>query len=112
MPGAGLYCTSKAAVQMLSQTLALEHAPDQIRVNLICPAVVEGTELSLPIVGEAGVQDFYDKLRPCHPLGRNGRPEDVAEAVLYFASEASRWVTGAILPVDGGRLLASNRPKI
>ena len=112
LPGAGLYCTSKAALQMLTQTMALEHAADQIRVNLICPAVVEDTELSVPIVGESGVADFYNKLRVCHPLGRNGRPEDIAEAALYLASDASRWVTGAILPVDGGRMLTSNRPKI
>jgi NAD(P)-dependent dehydrogenase (short-subunit alcohol dehydrogenase family) len=112
MMGAGLYCTSKAAVQMLCQTLALEHAADQIRVNMICPAVVEDTELSVPIVGEENVPEFYNKLRVCHPLGRNGRPDDIAEASLYLASDASRWVTGTILPVDGGRMLASNRPKI
>ncbi len=112
MAGAGLYCTSKAAVQMLCQSLALEHAADQIRVNVICPAVVEDTELSVPIVGEDGVPEFYNKLRVCHPLGRNGRPDDIAEAALYLAGDASRWVTGTILPVDGGRMLTSNRPKI
>ncbi len=112
MLGAGLYCTSKAAVQMISQTLALEHAPDQIRVNVICPAAVENTELSIPIFGEQGVEEFLNKLKPCHPLGRNGRPEDIANAALYLASDSSRWVTGAILPVDGGRMLTSNRPKI
>ena len=110
--GAGIYCTSKAAVQMISQTLALEHAPDQIRVNVICPAVVEDTELSIPVVGEQGVEEFYNKLRPCHPLGRNGKPEDIARAALYLAGDSSRWVTGTILPVDGGRMLASNRPKV
>lgn len=112
MTGAGLYCMSKAAVQMLSQTLALEHAADHIRVNVICPALVEETELAEPIVGKEGMQDFYNKLRGTHPLGRNGRPSDVAEAALYFASEKSRWVTGTILPVDGGRMLTSNRPKV
>jgi len=112
MLGAGLYCTSKAAVQMISQTLALEHAADHIRVNVICPAVVEDTELSIPIVGVEGVREFYDKLRPLHILGRNGKPEDIVEAVLFFASDASSWITGTILPVDGGRMLSSNRPKI
>ena len=112
MSGAGLYCTSKAAVQMISQTLALEHAADNIRINVICPALVEETELALPIVGADGLQEFYSKLRPLHPLGRNGKPEDVADAALFYASEASRWITGTILPVDGGRMLTSNRPKI
>ena len=102
--GAGLYCTSKTAVQMISQTLALEHAPDQIRVNVICPAVVENTELSVPIVGQDGVQDFYNKLRPCHPLGRNGRPDDVAQAVLYLASERGRYITGSQHVLDAGLL--------
>ncbi|MFH1069296.1 MAG: SDR family oxidoreductase [Candidatus Glassbacteria bacterium] len=110
--GAGLYCTSKAALQMISQALALELAGDHIRVNVICPAVVEGTELAVPIMGAENIGEFYDKLRPCHPLGRNGRVEDIAEAALYLASDASRWVTGVILPVDGGRMLTSNRPKI
>jgi len=110
--GAGLYCTSKAAVQMISQSLALEHAPDRIRVNVICPAVVEDTELSLPIVGQEGLQEFYDKLRPLHLLGRNGKPKDIAEAALFFASDASSWITGAVLTVDGGRMLSSARPKI
>jgi len=112
MLGAGLYCTSKAAVQIISQTLALEHAPDQIRVNVICPAAVENTELSIPIFGEEGVEEFLNRLKPCHPLGRNGKPEDIANAALYLASDSSRWVTGVILPVDGGRMLTSNRPKI
>lgn len=112
MSGAGLYCMSKAAVQMISQTLALEHAADQIRVNVVCPALVEETELAEPIVGKENMRAFYDKLRASHPLGRNGRPADIAEAVLYFAGEASAWTTGAILPVDGGRMLTSARPKV
>ena len=112
LPGAGLYCASKAAAQMLTQGLAIEHAEHQIRANIICPAVVEDTELSEPIVGKDGVAEFYNKLRSCHPLGRNGKPEDIAGAALYLASDASRWVTGVILPVDGGRMLTSLRPKI
>ncbi|HUU29954.1 MAG TPA: SDR family oxidoreductase [archaeon] len=112
MSGAGLYCTSKAAVQMISQTLALEHAADHIRVNVVCPAAVEETELSVPIFGADGVEEFYNKLRPLHILGRNGKPDDIADAVLFFASDASRWISGTILPVDGGRMLTSNRPKI
>jgi len=70
-PSVGLYCTSKPALQMLSQVMAMEVASDNIRVNLICPPVVEDTELSVPIFGEENVSEFYDNMRPLHPLDRN-----------------------------------------
>jgi meso-butanediol dehydrogenase/(S,S)-butanediol dehydrogenase/diacetyl reductase len=111
-PGAGLYCMSKAALQTLSQVMAMEAAPDRIRVNAICPALVEETELADPIFGRDGVPRFYDSVRPLHPLGRNGRPMDIAEAALFLASEGSSWITGVLLSVDGGRHLATNRPAI
>ena len=102
---------SKAALQMVSQVMAMEAAKDNIRVNLIAPAVVEGTEIADPVYGsENVVHDFYDRLRPLHPLGRNGRPQDIAEAALFFASESSSWISGVVLSVDGGRHLATNRP--
>jgi NAD(P)-dependent dehydrogenase (short-subunit alcohol dehydrogenase family) len=109
-PGAGLYCTSKAALQALSQVMAMEAAADGIRVNVICPALVEETELADPIFGPEKVSRFYETMRPLHPLGRSGRPPDIAEAALFLASGQSSWVTGVILPVDGGRQLATNRP--
>lgn len=111
-PGAGLYCTSKTALQALSQVMAVEAAADGIRVNVICPALVEETELADPIFGREGVPGFYDAMRSLHPLGRNGRPLDIAEAALWLASGQSAWVTGVILPVDGGRQLATNRPPV
>ena len=111
-PGAGLYCTSKTALQALSQVMAVEAAADGIRVNVICPALVEETELADPIFGQEGVPRFYEAMRPLHPLGRNGRPRDIAEAALFLASGQSAWVTGVILPVDGGRQLATNRPPV
>jgi meso-butanediol dehydrogenase/(S,S)-butanediol dehydrogenase/diacetyl reductase len=110
-PGAGIYCASKAALQSLSQVMAMEAAPERIRVNIICPAVVEDTELAVPIFG-AKVSDFYDTMRPLHPLGRNGKPVDIAEAALFLASDQSSWITGVILPVDGGRHLSTNRPVV
>lgn len=110
-PGVGIYCASKAALQSLSQVMAMETAPERIRVNLICPAVVENTELAAPIFGEK-VPDFYSTMRPLHPLGRNGKPVDVAEAALFLASDQSSWITGVILPVDGGRHLSTNRPVV
>jgi len=108
-PGVGVYCMSKAALQVLSQVMAMEAAADNIRVNCILPALVEDTELAFPIVGEEKIQDFWDKLRPLHPLGRNGKPSDIADAALFFASDQSPWITGTLLNVDGGRHLATNR---
>lgn len=109
-PGTGVYCASKAALQMISQVMAMEVAADQIRVNCILPALVEDTELAFPIVGEENVQAFWDKISVLHPMGRSGKPEDIADAALFFASEQSSWITGTLLSVDGGRHMATNRP--
>lgn len=108
--GNGFYCTSKAALQQLSQVMAVEVASENIRVNVICPAMVEDTELNDPIVGRENVQKRYDLFRPLHPLGRNGKPRDIADAALFLASDQSSWITGVILSVDGGRHLSTNRP--
>ena len=109
-PGAGVYCTSKAAMQMVSQVMSMEVATEQIRVNCILPALVEDTELSNPIFGEENVPEFWARLAKLHPMGRNGKPSDIADAALFFASDMSPWVTGTMLSVDGGRHLATNRP--
>lgn len=111
-PGSGVYCASKAALQTISQVMAMEAAPDRVRVNCILPALVEETELADPIVGQANIPAFWDKLRPLHPLGRNGKPRDIADAALFFASDESAWITGTLLSVDGGRHMATNRPAL
>lgn len=109
-PGAGLYCASKAALQVLSQVAAMENAAENIRVNCILPAVVEDTELTASALGEENAQAFWDKFGPLHPLGRNGKPVDIADAALFLASQQSSWITGVLLNVDGGRNMATNRP--
>jgi meso-butanediol dehydrogenase/(S,S)-butanediol dehydrogenase/diacetyl reductase len=109
-PGSGIYCASKTALQTLSQVMAMEAAPDKVRVNCILPALVEDTELANPIFGPENIPAFWERLRPLHPLGRNGKPEDIAGAALFFASDESEWITGTLLSVDGGRHLATNRP--
>lgn len=109
-PGTGVYCASKAAMQVISQVMAMEGASDNIRVNCILPALVEDTELAFPIVGEENIQDFWNKMRPLHPLGRNGVPMDIAKAALFLATDQSEWITGVLLNVDGGRHMATNRP--
>ena len=110
LAGAGVYCTSKTALQMVSQVMAMETAADNIRVNMILPALVEDTELAYPIFGKENIPDFYNRLRNLHPMGRNGKPKDIADAALFFASDESSWITGVMLNVDGGRHLATNRP--
>lgn len=109
-PGAGIYCATKAALQTISQVMAMEGAPDGIRVNCILPALVEDTELSNPIFGEENVPAFWERMKGLHPLGRNGKPIDIAEAALFLASDRSDWITGVLLNVDGGRHMATNRP--
>jgi NAD(P)-dependent dehydrogenase (short-subunit alcohol dehydrogenase family) len=108
--GSGAYCVSKAALIMMSQVMALELAAEGIRVNLICPGLVEDTELGNAMFNQAQTQASYDRFRGLHPLGRNGKPVDVAEAALFFASAQSAWITGAVLPLDGGRHLTTNAP--
>ena len=107
-PGSGVYNTSKAALQMMSQTMALETAKDNIRVNVIAPGAVEDTELGDSSFGKENVASFYPRLASLHPMGTNGKPLDIAEAALFLASEKSRWITGIILPVDGGRHMVMN----
>ena len=111
-PNAGVYCTTKTALQSLSQVMAMELAADKIRINMICPGMVEHTELVNPMIRPEDIPSFYDRVRPLHPLGRSGTVDDIAGAALFFASEESSWITGAILPVDGGRHMATNRPEV
>ncbi|HEC61050.1 MAG TPA: SDR family oxidoreductase [bacterium] len=111
-PSAGVYCATKAALQMLSQVMAMELAEDNIRINIICPAMVENTELVNPMISPEDIPAFYAKIKPLHPLGRNGNPGDIASSALFLASDESSWITGAILPVDGGRHMATNRPEV
>jgi NAD(P)-dependent dehydrogenase (short-subunit alcohol dehydrogenase family) len=90
--------TAKGGVHALTGNLAIEFAPDRIRVNAIAPAVVE-TPLFDPIMTSDELRAF----NKFHPLGRNGQARDVTEAVLFLADEErSGWITGVILPVDGG----------
>ncbi|RMW38707.1 MAG: SDR family oxidoreductase [Nitrosopumilus sp.] len=95
---ADAYSATKAALIILTKCWALEYSKDKIRVNCICPGVVD-TDMTKPFVKTQKDRDFMDAE---HPLGRMGKPEEVAKAVLYFASDDAAWTTGAILAVDGG----------
>jgi NAD(P)-dependent dehydrogenase (short-subunit alcohol dehydrogenase family) len=87
---------------MLTKSMALDHAHEKIRVNCICPSVVE-TDLVKGVFNETEQGQAMLKARLATiPLGRLGRPEDVAEMAVFLASEESSWLTGAAIPLDGG----------
>ncbi|MDE1862571.1 MAG: SDR family oxidoreductase [Thaumarchaeota archaeon] len=92
------YSAAKAAIIHLTRAWAVEYARYRIRVNCVCPGIVE-TDMTEPFL-----RTEADRAMAVaeHPIGRIGSPDDVARSILYFASEESSWVTGAVLPVDGG----------
>ena len=95
---ADAYSASKAALIVLTKCWALEYAKKKIRVNCICPGVVD-TDMTKPFLKNQKDIEFMNNE---HPLGRIGQPEEIGKAVLYFTSEDASWITGAILTVDGG----------
>lgn len=105
----GAYNAAKAAQELLMKCMALDFAPDKIRVNSICPAWVR-TEMNREQLAEMEAnpnREFppgfkYTDVVDLHPIGRIGEPEDVAWAAVYFASDESTWATGSSLALDGG----------
>jgi NAD(P)-dependent dehydrogenase (short-subunit alcohol dehydrogenase family) len=96
------YCASKGGVTMLTKAMALDHAREGIRVNCICPAIVE-TDMVKAVIDKMPDPAAVRRARTATiPLGRMGRPEDPAHMAVYLASEESSWVTGAAFPLDGG----------
>lgn len=106
--GLGPYSAAKAAVDMITQTAALELAPEGIRVNCVAPATVQTGFHTAAGMSDNAAYDYYISSRATHPIGRVGEPQDVAEMV-YFLSDRSKagFITGTTVQVDGGRLLTS-----
>jgi 3-oxoacyl-[acyl-carrier protein] reductase len=100
-PGLTWYNGSKGAVVTISKSMAVELAPDNIRVNAICPVIGE-TGLTSTFMG-GDTPELRARFVASIPLGRMSRPEDIAGAALYLASERAAFLTGTALEVDGGR---------
>jgi NAD(P)-dependent dehydrogenase (short-subunit alcohol dehydrogenase family) len=96
------YCAAKAGVSGLTRAMALDHAHEKIRVNCICPTIVE-TELGMLSIQQTSnaVAEIRKRIAEI-PIGRLGKPEDVAMMAVYLASEDASWVTGVSFPLDGG----------
>ncbi len=103
-PGLTWYNASKGAVNLMSKSMAAELGPDNIRVNVICP-VMGATGLIEQFMGVPDTPENRAKIIAGIPLCRMSTPEDVANAALYLASDAARFITGVELPVDGGRTI-------
>ena len=97
LSNASIYCASKHGVIGLTKSLALEHAKDQIRINSVCPGTIQ-TDMVDRALGEEGKAEIAQ----AHPIGRIGKPEEVAEAVVWLCSDAASFVTGHSLAIDGG----------
>ena len=103
-PGLTWYNSTKGAVNILSQSMAAELAPGNIRVNAICPVMGE-TGLLEAFMGVPDTPENRARFVATIPMGRMSRPEDIARATLYLASDDAEFITGVLLPVDGGRTI-------
>lgn len=102
-PGVLAYCVSKAALDQLTRCASLELAAKGVRVNAVNPGVVVTEIHKRGGMSDEAYAAFLEHSKTTHPLGRTGRPEEIAALVLFLASDEASWVTGATYSIDGGR---------
>lgn len=103
-PGAtsGAYSAAKAAMNSWTQSLAIEYGPKNVRVNAVCPGIVDTPIHSFHSLPDTEKEKRLNAMAKLQPLGRIGQPQEIAEAIYFLGSEQSAWTTGAVLSVDGG----------
>lgn len=106
----GAYSASKAALNNWTQTLALEAGPLGVRVNAICPGLVDTPIHHFHGSDKKEHQDLRSRLDKMQPLQRMGKPENIAQAIYFAATESSEWMTGSLISVDGGISLTTRDP--
>jgi NAD(P)-dependent dehydrogenase (short-subunit alcohol dehydrogenase family) len=104
---AAAYCASKGAVVLMTKAMALDHGPQHIRVNCLCPGDTDTPMLRSEARQLGEEETRFLSASASRPLGRIGRPEEIAQAALFLAGEAASFVTGTALVVDGGGLAGS-----
>lgn len=108
-PGVLAYCVSKAAADQLTRCAALELASKGVRVNAVNPGVVVSELHRAAGLAPDAYEAFLERSKTTHPLGRVGTPDEIAELILFLASPAAGWITGATVSIDGGRALTCAR---
>lgn len=102
-PGASAYCAAKAGLHVLVQTIAVENAEKGIRANCICPGVIEATAMHEGYMAAVSDPDaLAEEARQLHPMRRFGQPEEIAALAVTLCSDETAFVTGALVPADGG----------
>jgi NAD(P)-dependent dehydrogenase (short-subunit alcohol dehydrogenase family) len=107
--GVAVYCSSKAALDHLTRCAALDWAPHGVRVNCVNPGVTVTNLHRRGGMDETRYAAFLDRAKETHPLGRPGQAGEIADAVLFVASDKAAWMTGDTIAVDGGRHLTCLR---
>jgi NAD(P)-dependent dehydrogenase (short-subunit alcohol dehydrogenase family) len=102
IPRSAAYCASKGGLILFTKALALDLAPEGIRVNAVCPGVVDTPMLARDRGDGLDAPERARRLAALHPLGRVGRPEEIAQLILFLGSEEASFITGVAWPVDGG----------
>jgi len=104
------YCVSKAGLHGLTRAIAVDHGPDGVRCNAVAPGWID-TDLNVAFIESLGNPDeFREKIGGIHPVGRTGKPEEIASLVTWLASEKASFVTGQVWTVDGGRMSKLSLP--